>query len=184
MAAGFKLYGHMFGCQAPMTQDLLIMGSEVITLGDAVDMDTLGCVKPADDTDYVYGIVVGLVGPDGTPLSKLPDGDVDGTRTGNAGQYGSETYTAASDNTTDKKIKARVIADPFALFMNDTAGSIAQADVGQFFDLLDEDQLKDQDGHLTAGAFQLVKLDPDGDADASKGLFRIAEWQGFNYAQR
>jgi len=183
MAAGFKLYGHMFGCQAPMTQDILIKGSETITLGDAVDMDTLGCVKANDAGDYVYGVVVGLVGPAGTPLSKLPSGDVDGTYSGNAGQYGSETYTAAADNTTDKKIKARVIVDPFALFMNDAAGDMAQADVGQFFDLTDEDQIADQDGHLTSGAFQLMKLDPDGDADASKGLFRIAEWQGFNRTQ-
>jgi len=182
--AGFYYYGHLLGADNPATVDILIEDSATITLGDAVDINTNGGCQPADAGDKVYGIVVGLVGKDGTPLSTVPTGDYDGTYSGHAGIVGSETYVAAADNLATEKIKAKVIADPFALFMNDAAGDMTYADDYQFFDLTDEDQIADQDGHATAGAFQLVKRDPDDDGDDSKGLFRIAEWQGYPFAQQ
>jgi len=113
-----------------------------------------------------------------------PSEYADGTYSGTGGVFGSETYTAGDDNLTDEMIKARIVWDPFAFFYNDAAGDLALADEWQFFDLTDEDQIADQEGHATAGAFQLVKRDPDGDGDASKGVFRIAEWQGSPYAQQ
>jgi len=171
------------GIESPATVDILIQNEATITLGDAVDINTAGGCQPADAGDYVFGIVVGLVGINGTPLSTVSASDYDGTYSGNAGQVGSETYVASGDNLTDKLIKAKVVCDPFALFYNDAKGDMTYADDYQFFDLYDEDQIADQDGHATSGAFQLWKRDPDDDADASKGLFRIAEWQGFNRTQ-
>ena len=181
--AGFLLYGHMLGADNPATIDIMIQNSATITLGDAVDINTGGGCQPADAGDKVFGIVVGLVDSNGRPLSTLRADAYDGTYSGNSGQVGSETYVAQSDNLTDKMIKARCVVDPFALFYNDTAGDLSVADDYQFFDLTDEDQIADQVGHATAGAFQLIKRDPDGDADLSKGLFRMAEWQGHPYAQ-
>lgn len=181
--AGFKPVGHLLGAPNPASADMIIMNSETVTLGDAVTLNTAGAVEPADAGERIHGIVVGLVTKEGTPLSTAPSSEYDGTYSGNAGQVGSETYAAASDNTIDKQIKARVIADPFALFYNDAAGDLALADDYQFFDLTDEDQIADQNGHATAGAFQLWVRDPNGD-NASEGHFRIAEWQGYPYAQQ
>lgn len=180
--AGFYHYGQLNGAENPATIDVIIQNDATITTGDAVDINTAGGCQPADAGDAVFGIVVGLVTQAGIPLASADSGDYDGTYT--AGVYGAETYVAASDNLTDKQIKAKVIADPFALFMNDTAGDLVQADDLQFFDLAEEYQIADQNGHATTGAFFLWKRDPDDDADASKGLFRIAEWQGHPYAQR
>jgi hypothetical protein len=47
-----------------------------------------------------------------------------------------------------------------------------------FFKLIDEDQIDQAAQSATVGQFQLWKLDPDEDSDASKGLFKIAQWQG------
>jgi hypothetical protein len=58
------------------------------------------------------------------------------------------------------------------------------ADELKFFDLTDQDQIADQNGADNAGAFILVKRDPDGDGDASKGIFKIAEHEWDAYAQQ
>jgi MoaA/NifB/PqqE/SkfB family radical SAM enzyme len=54
----------------------------------------------------------------------------------------------------------------------------------KFFDLTDQDQVADQDGADNAGALILIKRNPDGDDDASKGLFIIAESELDAYAQQ
>lgn len=182
--AGFYYRGQMNGAENPVTIDALINDSATITLGDAVDVNTAGAIQPADAGDMIFGIVVGLVTNDGIPLSSAASADYDGTYSGYDGVVGSETYEAADDNTTDKQIRAKIIVDPFALFKNDTAGDLALADDFQFFDLTDEDQIADQEGHATAGAFQLMKRDPDDEDDASVGLFRIAESYLFPFAQQ
>ena len=85
---------------------------------------------------------------------------------------------------TDKEVKALVVVDKNAIWYNDTAGTLAAADIFKFFDLTDQDQVADQDGDNDAGALILIKRDPDGDADASKGLFIIAESHLDPYAQQ
>lgn len=179
--AGFKYVGQLNGAENPVLIDVPIMNDATITLGDAVDIHTTGGCQPADAGDKVFGIVIGLVDINGTALSTTPSAEYDGTYSGNAGQVGSETYVAASDNLTDKQIKVKLIIDLMALFENDSAGDMAYTDDFQFFDLLDEDQIADQDGHATAGAFQLIRRDAD---DASKGIFRIAESGLHPYAQQ
>jgi hypothetical protein len=72
------------------------------------------------------------------------------------------------------------------LFFNDADDTLATTNLLQFFDLAsaDPNTISVSSASDTAGQFQLVQLDPDGDADASKGLFKIAESQFDAYAQQ
>ncbi len=173
--AGFSFRGHLLGAQNPVTTDLIIGNSVTVTAGDAVNISG-GFAALVTTGSKVFGIVAGIVDNNGIDLDNTAATNYDGTYTSS-----SNTYVASGDNQSDKKIKFKVICDPYALFYNDTTGSLVQADEKLFFDAADEDQITATSS--TTGQFQLWKRDPDGDADLSKGIFRIAEWQGTPYAQ-
>lgn len=166
--AGFKMRGHLLGAQNPILENLVIEGSETVTVGDAVQM-TNGYVQVCDANERVYGIVVGIVTNKGIDLDNAPFTDYDGTWTSS-----SATYVAAADNTSDKKVRAVVCPDPYVLWYNDADASLTAAMLKQHFSLIDEDQIDGDTNSGTVGEFQLWKLDPDEDSDASKGLFRIS----------
>lgn len=172
--AGFTYRGQISGAQDPILENLVIANSETVTVGDAVKMST-GYVAVCDAGDMIYGIVVGIVDNNGIDLSN-PHADFDGTWTDSA-----NTYVAADDNSTDKKVKAVVCPDPFALWYNDADGDLAVADLKMHFNLIDEDQIDASTNVANYGEMQLWKWDPDEDSDASKGLFRISSWQGYAY---
>jgi hypothetical protein len=172
---GFLLKGHLLGAQNPVTTDLIIGNSVVITEGDAVTVSG-GFAALATAGSSVLGIVAAITDANGIDLDSTVPANYDGTWSSST-----KTYTATSDNQTDKMVKVKVIADPFALFWNNTAGTLAVTDEKLFFDLQDEDNIADQAGHATAGAFQLWKRDAD---TSTAGYFRIAEWQGNPYAQQ
>lgn len=169
--AGFKLRGHILGAQNPILEKLIIDGSETVTVGDAVLMVS-GYVQVCDANERIYGIVVGIEDNQGLDLSNQ-HADFDGTWTDS-----SETYVAAADNTTDKKVRAVVCPDPFALWYNDSDATLTVAMLKQHFSLIDEDQVDGDTNSGTVGEMQLWKFDPDEDGDASKGLFHIVSWQG------
>jgi len=180
--AGFEYRGQLSGGKEnPVTLNVLIGNSGTVKVGDAVKMDTLangGGVLRATAGSRILGFVIGIVDNNGIDLDNADPTNYDGTWTSS-----SKTYVATSDNTTDKLVKAQVIADKEALFYNDTAGNLVAADEYKFFDVADQDQVADQDGHDTAGALILIKRNPDNDADLSKGLFKIAESNFDAYAQ-
>ena len=154
-----------------LTGDETIVANSVeLKVGDAVKWDTDGFIALATAGDKVLGIAEGLVTSKG--LDVAPDS---GTL---------DTYTMESDNETDKKYRVRVDIAKDSLYENDSSGTLAQTNLGQFFDLTDEDQIDQSSASDTAGQFQLVRLDPDADADVSKGLFKIAESQLDPYVQQ
>lgn len=163
--------GHLYGAQNPILEKLIIEASETVTVGDAINVQS-GYVQVCDANERVYGIVVGIEDNKGLDLSN-PHADYDGTWTDS-----SETYVASADNTTDKMVRAVVCPDPYALWYNDADGSLTAAMLKQHFSLVDEDQIDADTNSATVGEFQLWKLNPDEDGDASKGLFRITSWQG------
>ena len=171
--AGFEYRGQLNGAENPVVLDVLIGASLTVKVGDAVKVYAFssggGCSR-ASAGNLILGIVQGIVNKDGIDLDNADTSTYDGTWTSST-----KTYAAASDNLTDKQIKAKVIVDTNALFYNDTAGSLAAGDEYKHFDLNDQDQIADQDGADAAGAFILIKRDPDGDGDASKGIFIISE---------
>src|SRR3990167_4197861 len=167
--AGFEYRGQTSGSQDPVILQIPITNSATVKVGDAVYVATNGVQRITNGT-LVLGVVEGIVDANGIDLDNTSTDNYDGTWTSS-----SKTYVATSDNTTDKKVKALVVVDDNALWYNDTAGALVAADEFKYFDLTDQDQMADQDGHNTAGAFVLIKRDPDGDGDASKGIFKIAE---------
>lgn len=169
--AGLKYRKSLITKDAPTLLQYIIDNSDTITIGDVVRLNTDGHVTLAGAGNTVLGVVVGVVDSDGIALS--PDS---GT---------TDTWTVDSDNETVDQYEAQVIVDPYALFSNDASDDMATTNLGQFYDIVAaSNQIDESSASDTAGQFQLISLDPDGDGDASKGLFRIAESQLFPYAQQ
>ena len=64
------------------------------------------------------------------------------------------------------------------LWYNDSDGTLARTNIGQYFYVLSgSNQIDSASAADTNGQFELIEIDPDNDGDASKGLFRIAESQ-------
>lgn len=180
--AGFEYRGQLNGADNPITLTVPIGTSKTIKVGDAVKLDAFsdgGGIERATSGEEILGICVGIVDKNGIDLDNTSADNYDGTWTSST-----KTYVAASDNMTDKLVSGLVVVDKNAIWYNDTAGSLAAADILKFFDLTDQDQVADQNGDNDAGALILIKRDPDGDGDASKGLFIIAESELDAYAQQ
>ena len=171
--AGFEYRGQLSGAQDPVTKLIPIGASATVKVGDVLKMQTFsgggGCIR-ATDGSLVLGVCVGIVDKNGIDLDNTSTANYDGTWTSS-----SKTYVAAADNMSDKLVKCLVVVDKDSIWYNDSAGTLAIADEFKHFDITDQDQIKNQDGHDTSGAFMLIKRDPDGDGDASKGLFIIVE---------
>lgn len=184
--AGFTPYRTISGKTGGEVRDFIIDNSKTITLGDAVDV-TAGYADLTGATGRSMGVVVGLVrdigGDQRVPLDQDAAGTVGGTRSGNAGVIGSETYVSASDNTTVDKVLARVIVDPNMEYYNDADGSLAQADIGTYHDLVAASDQIDQDTGSTGqegdntNGWILLEIDPHNDGDASKGIFKNVKSQ-------
>lgn len=181
MANEFQYRGQLNGAENPVLLTIPIANSQTVVSGRAVKMQVLssgGGVMPATAGSKIVGIVVGLVDSAGIDLDNTKQ-TLDGTFSTSA-----KSYAAAADNMTVARVSAIVCVDKYSIWYNDTAGDLAAADDFKFFDLASAAQVADQNGHDTAGALLLIKRDPDGDADASKGHFIIAETQLEPYAQQ
>ncbi len=94
-----------------------------------------------------------------------------------------DTIATASDNSSNvaKKLVGYVQLDPAGtiLLRNVASGALTQANVGSFFNVssTNSGQIDQGSASTTSGQFQLMSLDPDGDANTSKGTFRIAQNQ-------
>jgi hypothetical protein len=180
--AGFEYRGQLNGGDNPVVLAVKIANSSTVKVGDAVQAEAFasggGCKRAAAGTE-ILGVCIAIVDANGIDLDNTSADKFDGTWT-----TASSTYAASADNMTDKAIAAKVIVDKNALWYNDAAGDLAAADELKYFDLDDQDQVADQNGADNAGALILVKRDPDGDGDASKGIFKIAESELDAYAQQ
>lgn len=177
---GFYVRKALYGVNSnPTVLDFIIAASATITLGDAVRLNTAGGVVRCAAGEPVLGIVVGLVDRNGINVFE-PRAD----QTGLTGVTltPDDTIAVSSTNLTDatRNIKAQVVLDPAGstLYSNVTDGTLAQTNVGQFYDVAtNAGQISTASASDTSGQFQLLSLDPDGDGVATKGLFRVAECQ-------
>lgn len=148
---------------------LWVIGKNSIAfqVGDLVRINTSGFVDVVDATEAIGGVCVGVVDNKGLPVT--PDS---GT---------TDTWTLNSANQTNASYKYKVgfiPALPNYLFYNDSNGTLAQTNLLQYFDTVDENDVDASSATDTATAqVRLIEIDPDGDADASKGLFQIVESQ-------
>lgn len=172
---GFFYRKSLISSDEPTIFDFILNDDEPVRVGDAVDLNS-GFAQVVDAGDPVLGVVQGIVDQNGLAINSA-DADIDGTVNDDV------SYTAAADNETDKKVRVQCIVSPFALFYNDADSTLTQAEVGTFFDTTATGDQITSSGSSN-GQFQLISLNPDGDSDASKGLFKISESQLFAYAQQ
>jgi len=180
MASGFVPRGQVIGEQSPGAVSLIIANSATIYVGGAVTMSS-GFVAAGTAGAKLIGICIGLVTDKGIPLDNATTDDYDGTYT--EGGFGVGNYAASSDNATDKKVRALVVIDKNAQYYNDAAGDLTTAMLFGFLNLSSATQLAAHASGEVAGQFQIVKLDPDADGDASKCLVKLAESQLDPYTQ-
>lgn len=177
-STGFRLRGSLSGQDVGAGFDFLIADSTTIKVGDAVRLDTNGDLVLAGVGNPVLGIAVALKDQNGLNLFTPQASGLDG-----ATLTEDDQVQTASDNTSDatKNLQAEVMMDPAGdlLWYNDADGNFTDPDdLLTLYDVLAaSDQIDQSTASDSNGQFQLVKLDPDNDGDASKGLFRIAESQ-------
>jgi len=163
--AGFAYRKNIDGSSdTPTLRQVIAKNSITFTVGDMVRINTSGFGDIVDADEDISGVLAGVVDQNGASLS--PDS---GTL---------DTYSMDADNQTaaTKKYKlAYIPALPHYLFYNDADGDIAEIEVLQNFDLITSDQVQASSAADTQKQVQLVEFDPDGDSDASKGLFRVVE---------
>ena len=176
--AGFKYAGNIKAEECARV-DVIIESSQTLTIGDVVKTSG-GYVQLASTATLVFGVVEGFVNAAGIDLGSADTSTYDGTYTD--GGVGIGTYVATADNTSDKKVMARINVDPYALWKNTADEAVAITDVYQHFILLAaSDQIDGDSNSATVGAMQLWKFQPDiGDA-TTQGLFRISGSQLYTY---
>lgn len=100
--------------------------------------------------------------------------NIDAIDSGDVGVLGVAVETVTGDSSS---ATVGVICDPDVVYYNDADGDLAQADVGKVYQTLitsGEAKIDESTGAAdSANKFVLIKRDPDGDGDASKGLFKI-----------
>ena len=137
-----------------MSATPIIANSETIYIGGLVKMSS-GFIAAATATHRLFGLVKGFVTANGTPIHIADSTEYDGTLT--AGGVGVGNYAAASDNQTDKKIRALVkIFCPGDVITGTTDGTFGtnNSDTpGYYTDIItsilaDEDTASSSDGQL------------------------------------
>lgn len=178
-AKGFDYRGSLLGVDAsPVNVDVLIDDSATLTMGDAVCIDQDGNLDVVAAGGSVLGVLVGIVDQSGINVFETGrTGGTDGSTLS-----GDDTITVSSTNTSDatRKLAGRValVLPGNSKWYNDSDGTLAQTNLFQFFDTGSTgDQIASGTASNASGQFQLIEIDPDGDADASKGIFIVNEAQ-------
>src|SRR3989344_3967754 len=162
--AGFKFRKTLRGDGVvPAELELVGANSIVFQIGDLIRINTGGFAALAVAGDLIYGVVTGVI--DKNSGRTDPDADT------------LDIYTMTSDNQTVALRRIRcipVLAD--YLFYNDADADFARTNLMQYFPINDENDVDGTTGNdSTINTVRLIAIDPDGDADASKGLFQIVE---------
>ena len=178
-AKGFDYRGSLIGVDAsPVNLDILIDDSATLTLGDAVRIDADGNLDVVAAGEVILGILQGIVDQSGINVFETGRaGNTDGSTLS-----GDDTITVSSTNSSasDRKLQGRVaLTNSYnSKWYNDSNGTLARTNLFQFFDTVaGGDQIDQASASDANGQFQLIEIDPDGDADASKGIFVVNEHQ-------
>ena len=164
--AGFRFRKTLAGGTAEATQlDLIGANSVVFQIGDLIRVNTSGFAALATTGDLILGVVTGVASKNGVAVD-ADSGTLD-------------TYTMASDNQTvaQKKVKYVPALQEY-LFLGVADGNLAATNLFQYFGVDDEnnpDSASVSPSDSTLNTLRLIQLDPDGDGDATKGLFQIVE---------
>lgn len=175
-ATGFRFRKSLSGLEHPSTMDVILAGSATVKIGDLVRVNTSGLLVRCETGEVPAGVLVGIVDKNGINVfSPRASGTTGATLTPD------DQVATASTNATDatKYLKGQVVMDPAGdcLWYNDSDNTLAQTNLFQMFDVANGNQVTVGSAGEANGQVQLIEIDPDGDGDASKGLFRINENQ-------
>jgi hypothetical protein len=162
--SGFSYRKNLDGsAYAPINMRFVGKDSIAFQVGDLVRINTSTVIDVVDATEAIAGVCVGVEDKNGLPVA---------TDSGTT-----DTWTMASDNTTVNLYKVIFIpALPNYLFYADGDASNSSGDEFAFTDVTDHNSPANSYGDATA-QLRLIERDPDHDADASKGLYQVAESQ-------
>lgn len=164
--SGFSYRKSLSGVnQAPAELQILGGNSVVFQKGDLIRVDQDGTAALVTTGDLVLGVCTGVVDKNGLPV------DTDSGTT--------DTWTMNSANESTATLKHKVQYIPALadyLFYNDSDDTLAQANLMQYFPVNDENDVNgSSSSDSTLDTVRLVEIDPDNDADASKGIWQIVE---------
>lgn len=174
---GFYFRKSLYGVDQPAAQTYIIDNSATVKIGDLVRINTSGYLVRCATGGIPAGVLVGIVDQNGTGVfSPRATGVAGATLTPD------DTCATSATNTTDltRQISGQVLIDPASnlLFYNVADGALTQTMLFQTFDVANGNQVTSGGGSdTTSKEVMLMSLDPDGDGDTTKGLFRIANNQ-------
>jgi len=164
--SGFSFRQQIDGTNSYALLEMIGGNSVVFQKGDLIRVDADGYAGLVTAGDLVLGVVEGVVSANGTPI------DTDSGTT--------DTWTMGSANETagvgsNKKVQYVPALQQY-LFYNDADSSLSQTLLFTYMNVNDENDVDPgSTSDSTISTVRLIKLDPDGDGDASKGLFQIVE---------
>lgn len=173
---GFYFRKGQSGLEHPGTTDFILAGSATVKIGDLVRVNTSGLLVRTASTEAAGGVLAAIVDQNGINIFSPR-----ATGTSGATLTPDDQIATASDNATaaTKQIKGQVILDIAGtdFFYNVADSALAQTNLFQMFDVANGNQVTVGSASDANGQVQLMGLDPDNDADTTKGLFRINENQ-------
>jgi hypothetical protein len=165
--AGFIFRKNLHGTsETPALMEGVGKDSIVFTVGDVVRINTSGYIDLSTADEQIIGVVQSVVTSKGLPVA--PDS---GT---------TDTWTMSSANTTVGLRIQFIPAFGDYAFSADSDTTITIADIGKYFNVKStSDAIVTSGESYTIGTlqFQCIGLDPNGDADASMGLYRCVASQ-------
>lgn len=177
-STGFFFRKGLNGLEHVGSADLLLAGSATVKIGDLVRVNTAGLLVRCAAGESPCGVLTGIVDNAGINVFS---GRVQSTSVAGATLTPDDQIATASDNATNlaKNLKGQVALDVSGqiLWYNDSDSTLAQTNLLQFFDAANGNQVTVSTASDANGQVQLLQIDPDGDADVSKGLFRLNETQ-------
>lgn len=159
--SGFSFRKQLDGTNSYTLMELAATAAVVYQKGDLIRVNQDGTASLATTGDLILGVVESVVDANGLPVT--PDS---GT---------TDTWTMAA---TTSNLVQYIPALANYLFYADADGSLTATMMFQFFGIDDEnnpDTASVAPSDSTVNTLRLIERDPDGDADASKGLWQIVE---------
>ena len=165
--SGFKYRKCLRGSQEVAELEIIGGNSVVFQIGDLIRVDADGFAGLVTAGDLVLGVVTGVVDQHGINI------DPDAVSTPDIFTMGAANETAGASS--QKKVRYIPALQDY-LFYNDADSALAQANLFQYMNVNDENDVDPGSASdATLSTVRLIEIDPDGDGDASKGLFQIVE---------
>ena len=173
---GFSFRKGLNGLEHVGSTDIILANSATVKIGDLVRVNTAGYLVRCATGEAPCGVLMGIVDQNGINVfSPRATGTTGSTLTPD------DQIATSSTNQSDttRTLKGQVALDVSGqlLWFNDADSTLAQTNLLQMFDVANGNQVTVGGASDSNGQVQLIQIDPDGDADVSKGLFRISENQ-------